>query len=116
MAIILHITDREGWAKAEPEGRYVPEAFEAEGFIHCSTTEQVVGVANARFRARTGLILLVIDTGKVNAKIVYENLEGGSQMFPHIYGALNVDAVARVAEFEPGGDGYFSLPPEACKL
>ena len=48
-----------------------------EGFIHCSTPEQVIQVANARFRGRTDLLLLTIDTDKVGPEIRYENLEGG---------------------------------------
>jgi len=70
----------------------------------------VVQVANQRFRGQSGLGLLFIDTDKVDAEIIYENLEGGQELFPHIYGELNCDAVARVAKFEPGVDGYFTLP------
>ncbi len=85
--------------------------FPVEGFIHCSTREQVIQVANARFQGQSGLVLLCIDTEKVAAEIVYENLEGGPQLFPHIYGELNTNAVVRAAEFEPDAAGYFALPP-----
>ena len=84
--------------------------FATDGFIHCSTRDQVIAVANARFRGQPGLILLLIDTDKVRPEIVYENLEGGADLFPHIYGELNTDAVGEVAPFEPGDDGYFQLP------
>ena len=110
MAVIFHITAREAWERAKPEGAYRPEAFAAEGFIHCSTREQVVRVGDARFRGRRGLVLLCIDTERVAAEIVYENLEGGQELFPHVYGALNADAVAQVLEFEPGADGRFAFP------
>jgi uncharacterized protein (DUF952 family) len=109
MATIFHITTRETWEIAKPEGSYRPEAFAAEGFIHCSTREQVARVADARFRGQRGLVLLCIDTDKVAAEIVYENLEGGRELFPHIYGELNVQAVAEVLEFEPGADGRFKM-------
>jgi len=108
MAIIFHITRREAWAGAE--AIYLTETFPIEGFIHCSTREQVAEVANARFRGRQDLALLFIDTDKVAAEILYENLEGGQQMFPHIYGGLNVDAVVKVMDFEPRADGYFDTP------
>lgn len=84
--------------------------FAAEGFIHCSTRKQVITVANARFRGQQGLVLLLIDTDKVKPEIVYENLEGGAQLFPHIYGKLNTDAVVEVATFKPGADDCFKLP------
>ena len=110
MSIIFHITTREAWERALPTGSYRPEAFAGEGFIHCSTPAQVVRVADARFRGRRGMVLLAIDTDRVAAEIVYENLEGGAELFPHIYGGLNADAVTEVLEFEPGADGYFTLP------
>ncbi len=110
MAIIFHITRREAWDKQQAEGVYRSETFPTEGFIHCSTSDQVVQVANIRFRGQSGLVLLGIDTKRISANIRYENLEGGEQMFPHIYGEINIDAVMRVWEFEPGSDGDFSLP------
>jgi uncharacterized protein (DUF952 family) len=112
MAIIFHITNVEAWSKAKTAGVYAPEAFPAEGFIHCSTQDQVIQVANIRFRGQTGLVLLSIDTNKVTAPIVYENLEGGQQMFPHIYGELNIDAVVEVSEFNPDSGGFFHLKNE----
>jgi uncharacterized protein (DUF952 family) len=110
MAIIFHITSRKAWNSAAAEGTYQPEMFPVDGFIHCSTRDQVVQVANIRFRGHSGLVLLSIDTDKVTAEIIYENLEGGLQFFPHIYGELNLDAVVQVAEFTPGADGSFNLP------
>ena len=108
MAVIFHITTRAAFAK--DKAYYSPPAFQTEGFVHCSTVDQVIRVADARFRGQTGLVLLCLDTDKVNAQIRYENLEGGQELFPHIYGEINTDAVVLVAEFEPGVDGYFSLP------
>ncbi|MBC8030218.1 MAG: DUF952 domain-containing protein [Pyrinomonadaceae bacterium] len=110
MTMIFHITTGNAWNKAVAEGTYQTDTFSAEGFIHCSTSDQVIQVANARFRGQSGLVLLSIETEKVAAEIIYENLEGGQQLFPHIYGELNTDAVVHVAEFEPGRDGYFTLP------
>ena len=113
MAIIFHIARREAWAKRqEPSavGFYRPEMFAIDGFIHCSTRDQVIKVADIRFRGQTDLVLLCIDSDKVTAEIRHENLEAGQEMFPHIYGDINTDAVVQVAEFEPGADGYFALP------
>ena len=109
MAIIFHIARSEAWASRDP-GSYRPEMFPVEGFVHCSTEDQVVKVADIRFRGQKGLVLLCIDTDKVTAEIRYENLEGGQELFPHIYGEINTDAVVEVTEFEPGAEGYFTLP------
>lgn len=110
MAIIFHITTRTAWDRAQVEGLYRPEAFATEGFIHCSTRDQVIQVANIRFRRQKGLVLLSISTDRVTSAIHYENLEGGEQLFPHIYGELSPYAVVDISEFIPGADGYFALP------
>lgn len=110
MATIFHITTHVLWERAATEGSYRPEAFPIDGFIHCSTRDQVIQVANSRFRGHSGLVLLSIEADKVAPEIIYENLEGGQQLFPHIYGGLNSDAVVDVLEFAPDADGYFTLP------
>jgi len=109
MAIIFHIARSEAW-QGRDAGSYRPEMFPVDGFVHCSTADQVVKVADIRFRGQNGLVLLCIDTDKVKPEIRYENLEGGQELFPHIYGEINTDAIVRVAEFEPGAEGYFTLP------
>lgn len=109
MAIIFHIARSEAWA-SRAGGSYRPEMYAVDGFVHCSTRDQVVKVADTRFRGQKGLVLLCIDTDKVTAEIRYENLEGGRELFPHIYGEINADAVVQVAEFEPGINGHFALP------
>ncbi len=109
MAIIFHIARSEAWA-SRAGGPYRPEMYPVDGFVHCSTEDQVVKVADTRFRDQKGLVLLCIDPDKVTAEIRYENLEGGRELFPHIYGEIDTDAVVQVAEFEPGIDGHFALP------
>jgi uncharacterized protein (DUF952 family) len=108
MTFILHIATPQAWQQAQTNGSYQPEMFSREGFIHCSTPTQVVEVANRHFRGQTGLLLLKIEAERVRAEIRYENLEGGKQLFPHIYGELNLDAVVAVSDFEPQAGGTFS--------
>ena len=110
MDTIFHITKRGEWERAEREGSYRTPTLASEGFIHCSRSDQVVRTANRLFRSQTGLVLLEIDTRQVGAEIRYENCEGGQEVFPHIYGALDLGSVVRVVAFEPGEDGSFAMP------
>ena len=110
METIFHITKRAEWERAEREGIYQTPTLASEGFIHCSRSEQVIRIANARFTGQTGLVLLEIDPRQVSAEIRYENCEGGQEDFPHIYGALDGGSVVRVVAFEPGEDGSFAMP------
>jgi uncharacterized protein (DUF952 family) len=38
------------------------------------------------------------------------HVESAGELFPHLYGELNVDAVARVVELPCEVDGSFQLP------
>jgi uncharacterized protein (DUF952 family) len=109
--IILHIVKREQWEKAKLKGVYRGDTLDSQGFIHCSTSKQIVKVANVLYRAQKGLMLLYIDTSKVQSKIRYESA-GSEELYPHIYGSLNIDAVIKVAYFEPTRNGKFTLPKE----
>ena len=107
-ALILHICSAADWL-ASRDGHYRCPSLEREGFIHCSTPEQVIEVASHLFRGRRGLVLLVIDADRVTAEVRRED-GGNGKFYPHIYGPLNVSAVAEVVAFEPNPDGGFTLP------
>lgn len=106
---LLHIVERDVWEAAEAQGEYRPPSLGAEGFIHLSTPEQVLFPANAFYRGRRGLLLLVIDAEKLAAPLKWERAD--NQTFPHLYGPLNLSAVTAVVPFAPGDDGRFTLPP-----
>ena len=98
---IYHILNKKQWEKAKETGFYAPDSLEKDGFIHCSTKEQVLPTANRRFRGKKDLLLLVINPKKVKAKIVYEDLKGMEEKHPHIYGKLSLDEIESIAEFKP---------------
>jgi uncharacterized protein (DUF952 family) len=108
MPHLLHITTTAAWARAQETGAYTADSIDTEGFIHCSEPQQVVWVANTRFRGRTDLVLLHIDPSRLDAAVRYENLEGGEELFPHVYGPIPVSAVIEVVPFAPLADGTFA--------
>ena len=85
---LLHVTTRWAWESARPLGLYEADTLAAEGFIHCCTQEQLAGVLERYFKGREDLMLLSIDPARVTSEIRWE---GG---FPHVYGPLEVEAVA----------------------
>ncbi len=102
--MLLHITPAAQWQQAQQDGAYRAESLATEGFIHCSTIAQIDWVVDKFYKGQTNLRLLYIDPDKVEPEIRYEEVVGVpvENHFPHIYGALNLDAVVRVVEFEPG--------------
>ena len=109
---IYHITSRAAWSTAQETGAYSTESLSSQGFIHCSTADQVVSVANAIYRRAAGLVLLEIDPVRLQPLVRWEpGADKPGELFPHIYGLLNLDAVTRVLDFPPNSDGSFTLPP-----
>ena len=106
-APLLHLTTAASWQEARRSGTYAADSLVVEGFIHCSEPQQVIWVANTRFRGRTDLVLLWIDRAQVAAEVRYENLEGGRELFPHVYGSVPAAAVLAVTPFLPSADGTF---------
>lgn len=108
---LYHITTRFELEQAKASGDYVPKGFAAEGFIHCSYAHQVIATANRIFRGCSDLVLLEIDPNTLTAPVIDENLEGGTQLFPHVYGRLPWVAVTSVHHFPCNADGTFQSPP-----
>lgn len=105
---IFHIAVAAEWADAT--SAYRPERFDEDGFIHCSTASQVMRVARVRFRGRNDVVLLRIDPDSVEREVRLENLEGGDELFPHIYGELELSAVTGIEPLVVGMDGEFVTP------
>jgi uncharacterized protein (DUF952 family) len=117
--LILHLTSRDEWLAAQNTGEYRAPSLQTEGFIHCSTEKQIVRVADSFYTGRPGLVLLVIDPLRLRPELRWEppahpapqaDLPPSDDLFPHLYGPLNLEAVIKVLEFEPNPDGKFSRP------
>jgi uncharacterized protein (DUF952 family) len=110
---ILHITSRAAWLEGKALGRYTAESLEQAGFIHCSNAGQVLRVAGLLYSGQSGLVLLVIDPDRLTSELHWEpGTDLASELFPHVYGPINPEAVVRVVDFIPGSNGQFELPKD----
>ncbi len=110
--MILHITTHKQWGEAILLGTYRASSLEDEGFIHCSTPQQILRSANEHYRGQLDLLLLCISSNSLKAPLVYEDSYNKGEDFPHIYGSLNLDSVSHVFDFPTNKDGLFSLPDD----
>jgi uncharacterized protein (DUF952 family) len=93
---------------------YAPASLEAEGFVHCSTPDQVAGTARLLFAGHDDLLLLVVDPRLLDgAEVLHEDLYGVGQPFPHVYGPVPRQAIVEVRPFPPGRGGRWSRPDVA---
>jgi len=94
--MVYHILTSAEWERARSNSTYTPPAFEQEGFIHLCDEDQIAGVIERYFPEPEDLVVLCIKPEQLNAELRYENLLGGEEQFPHLYGPLNLDAVLDV--------------------
>ncbi len=94
--IIYHITTLSDWQAAISQGYYEADSLSIEGFIHCSTANQVQGVLERYFTGKTNLVKLVIDTQQLENQLKYELAPSVNEEFPHVFGSINLNAVIEV--------------------
>lgn len=93
--MIYHVVTQDNWQSALQQGFYEAASLAKEGFIHTSKAEQVAGVLNRYYKGQTNLLLLHIDETKLTAALKYELAPSVNEVFPHIFGRLNLDAVTK---------------------
>ncbi len=110
-SITFHLVARSFWESLDPRSDYVPRDFARDGFIHCTdSAAEMAHVANAFYRQNAGPHLyLCIDKTRVQAPLRYDDEPA---RYPHIYGALNRDAIVAIRPARRRADGTF-LPPDA---
>lgn len=105
--ITYHLTIVDEWQAQKNSESYVPGAFDADGFIHCTDgLDLLTNVANMFYQGspeeRT---ILVLDVSKIESEVRYDDPD---QTFPHIYGPLNPSAVIGELPVERAEDGIFT--------
>ena len=115
--MIYHLTYRKNWKYSLATGPYTAKSLEKEGYIHCSTVSQLVPVAMDFFPGRRKLTILVIDETKLTSPVKWEKPVNGpppgvpvNATFPHVYGPINHEAVAKTLDMERDADDLFVLP------
>ena len=98
------------WREAERAGVFCgSDADRRDKFIHFSTAAQVAKTAAKHFAGQSDLVLVIVDAGKLGSALKWEPSRGGA-MFPHLYGALALEAVKRVDPLPLGPDGGHVFP------
>ncbi len=103
---MLHLITESEWAAVQVSGWIAPPSLETEGFVHCTDgDEMMLGVANRFYTSFTEAVLaLTLDESRLSAVIVRESpahpdgrpAQPGEPLFPHVYGPVEVSAVAAV--------------------
>lgn len=105
MRRVYHLVLPSAWVAAALQSYRAP-SLETEGFIHCSNAEQVACAANRFYASARELAVLVIDPERLTVPLEDEASVSG-ELFPHIYGPINAEAVVEVRRLERDADGLW---------
>lgn len=108
--LVFKILGDAEWSSFQDTSRYEGSSDDArDGFIHLSRAEQVAGTAAKHFTAREDLILIAVRVRDLGDTLVWEPSRGGA-LFPHVYGELELTAVAWSEALPLGPDNLHVLP------
>lgn len=107
MARIFHLITERDWESTRGARHWRPDSLGDEGFIHCSRDqEQATRVVTRLYPDRPDMLALEVDTGKLNYPVVSEPSRSG-EIYPHIYGPLELSAVVMVWRVMLDGNGGY---------
>jgi uncharacterized protein (DUF952 family) len=107
---IYKICPAPAWREAERQGIYRGSADDSrDGFIHFSTAAQVAETARKHFAGQTGLFLVEVDTDALGDALRWEPSRS-DELFPHLYGELDLGAVIDVFDLRARSDGSHDIP------
>jgi len=112
-APLYHAASSTDWAHRSAT-HYQPATYEAEGFIHFSSASQLLTPLHGFYRGRSDLILLTVDSSKFEVAVIWEDLYGGGEKFPHLYCPLNIPAIVSADPLPCDPDGRFDWWAEAA--
>ncbi len=98
-SIIFHIAQTTDIERYQLSGEYQCASLASEGFIHCCDQNQLAGVVNRYYQDVDDVHLMILDPDKLSSALIRENTVGGSELFPHVYGTINAEAVNDIVPF-----------------
>ena len=117
---LYHLALEDDWREALRQGVYTRStrgmSLAEVGFIHASRSQQVEPTWRRFYADGPALRLLRIDPERLAAAAIPvrdEPAPGSDELFPHIYGALPIDAVRLAQRWEPPGPDPLPAQPPA---
>jgi uncharacterized protein (DUF952 family) len=110
VSLIYKICAASAWREAERQGIYRGSRDDVrDGFIHFSTAAQVDGTARKHYVGQTELFLIEVETDALGPALRWERSRN-DELFPHLYGELDLGAVRRVISMHARSDGTHDIP------
>eukprot|EP00667_Euglena_gracilis_P026242 EG_transcript_31411 len=120
MGLLYHLVPRQAWADCQARGEpYFPPTYAQDGFVHLTANPAtLLPIANHFYRAVPGdFVVLAIEPDRLKAPVKFEPAAavGGkeahtsdtAQLFPHLYGTIDFDAVREELAVQRDDAGQF---------
>ena len=108
--MIYKLCPASAWRAAERQGVYRGSAVDIrDGFIHFSLPSQVAETARKHFAGQTGLFLIAVDADALGEALRWEPSRN-DELFPHLYGELDLGAVTAILDLRTRSDGSHAIP------
>ena len=93
---VYRVMDKKEWIAFKKKKKFYGNTFDLEsGFIHLSTRSQIKDTINKYFQDQKDLVILKICETKIKENIKWE-ISRNNQLFPHLYGFLELFDVKKV--------------------
>jgi uncharacterized protein (DUF952 family) len=108
VTLIFKIVHAEEWAAVD-DSYGGSEKDRADGFLHFSTAEQLMGTLTRYYADAHDLVLAAVDADALGDALKWEPSRDGA-LFPHLYAPLPRAAVKWVKPITCDAQGQFLLP------
>lgn len=104
--LAYHLVPEPWFLSQPPDKPYLPEPFDADGFVHLTHGEdEVLAVGNTFYTADSRpYLLLTINLARITAEVRYDDPD---RRFPHVYGPLDRRAIVAIRQIERSPSGGF---------
>jgi uncharacterized protein (DUF952 family) len=107
---LYKVLARQLWEAAEMAGQFAGAGIDLQdGFIHLSSTDQVVETVQKHFAGQDDLMLISIDEELLGESLRWEVSRGGA-LFPHVYGPIPLSAILQVQSLPMDENGGHRFP------
>ena len=106
---VYKICNKTEWLEAKQNKKFIGTTKDKEdGFVHFSDKQQVQGTLKKYYLKQKDLILLKVETLKLD-NLIWEQAPNGN-MFPHLYSSFDIANVCSVHDIVLNEDGTHTLP------
>lgn len=104
---VFHLATPEEWTAASEVGRIEPRSLATEGFVHCSTVEQLTGTIERHFGTADELIVVELAPA-IADELRWEESRPGER-YPHLYRPVVATDVTGIHHWRRPSDGRVDI-------